>query len=89
MAFKVENVSKKYMSKDNVEVLALDNINLNIDSGKFVCFVGPSGCGKTTLLRLIEGFETPTEGQIYDDDELVTQPSRERGFIFQDYSLFP
>lgn len=89
MAFKVENISKKYVSKDNIEVLALDNINLNIESGKFVCFVGPSGCGKTTLLRLIEGFETPTEGQIYDDDELVTQPSRERGFIFQDYSLFP
>lgn len=89
LAFKVENVSKKFISKDNIEVLALDNINLEIETGKFVCFVGPSGCGKTTLLRLMEGFENPTEGQIFDDDELVLEPSRERGFIFQDYSLFP
>lgn len=89
MAFKIENVSKTFISKGNVEVLALDNINLEIESGKFVCFVGPSGCGKTTLLRLMEGFENPTQGQIYDDDELVLNPSRERGFIFQDYSLFP
>lgn len=89
MVFKIENVSKTFTSKDNRELLALDNINLEIETGKFVCFVGPSGCGKTTLLRLIEGFETPTEGQIYDDDELVENPSRDRGFIFQDYSLFP
>lgn len=79
----------RYTSKDNVEVTALEDINLTIETGKFVCFVGPSGCGKTTLLRLMEGFETPTEGVIYDDDEVVTKPSRERGFIFQDYSLFP
>lgn len=90
MTFKIENVSKTFRSKKNNELIsALEDINLTIETGKFVCFVGPSGCGKTTLLRLMEGFESPTVGQIFDDDELVLKPSSERGFIFQDYSLFP
>ncbi|MEE1110866.1 MAG: ATP-binding cassette domain-containing protein [Alphaproteobacteria bacterium] len=50
---------------------------------------GPPGCGKTTMLRIIEGFETPSEGTVKDDGVLVTGPSNERGFIFQIYSLFP
>ena len=91
MTFEIENVSKTFVSKDNKEeeVYALKDINLTIETGKFVCFVGPSGCGKTTLLRLIEGFENPTEGTIKDDGEIVTEPSSKRGFIFQNYSLFP
>ena len=90
MTFEIENVSKIFVSEDSEEkVYALKDINLTIETGKFVSFVGPSGCGKTTLLRLIEGFENPTEGTIKDDGELVTEPSNERGFIFQHYSLFP
>lgn len=90
MTFEIENVSKSYISKNGKEkIVALENIDLTIETGKFVCFVGPSGCGKTTLLRLMEGFEFPDEGTVKDDGELVTKPSRERGFIFQDYSLFP
>ena len=90
MTFEIENVSKTFISKGRGETIkALEDINLTIETGKFVCFVGPSGCGKTTLLRLMEGFELPDEGIIKDDSELVTKPSRERGFIFQDYSLFP
>jgi len=90
MTFVIENVSKTFVSKENKEeVYALKDINLTIETGKFVSFVGPSGCGKTTLLRLIEGFENPTEGTIKDDEEIVTEPSNKRGFIFQNYSLFP
>ena len=90
MTFEIENVSKTFVSDDSEEeVFALKDINLTIETGKFVSFVGPSGCGKTTLLRLIEGFENPTEGTIKDDGELVTEPSSQRGFIFQNYSLFP
>ena len=90
MTIEIENVSKIFVSKDNKEeVFALKDINLTIETGKFVSFVGPSGCGKTTLLRLIEGFENPTEGTIKDDGEIVTEPSSKRGFIFQNYSLFP
>ncbi|WP_455645885.1 ABC transporter ATP-binding protein [Methanosphaera sp.] len=89
MTFEIENVSKKFMSSEHEEVDALEDINLTIESNKFVCFIGPSGCGKTTLLRLMEGFETPSEGTIKDNGEVVLEPSRNRGFIFQDYSLFP
>ncbi len=90
MTFEIENVSKSFISKGKREKInALENINLTIETGKFVCFIGPSGCGKTTLLRLMEGFEKPDEGTIKDDGEIVLAPSNERGFIFQDYSLFP
>ena len=90
MTFEIKNVSKTFESKNiGEEVLALKNINLTIETGKFVSFVGPSGCGKTTLLRIIEGFEKPTEGTVKDDEEIVTGPSNQRGFIFQHYSLFP
>lgn len=88
MTFEIENVSKTFVSKDE-EVTALKDISLTIETGKFISFVGPSGCGKTTMLRIIEGFETPSEGTVKDDGVLVTGPSNERGFIFQNYSLFP
>lgn len=88
MTFEIENVSKTFVSKDE-EVTALKNISLTIETGKFISFVGPSGCGKTTMLRIIEGFETPSEGTVKDGGVLVTGPSNERGFIFQNYSLFP
>ncbi|MBQ2832473.1 ABC transporter ATP-binding protein [Methanobrevibacter sp.] len=90
MTFEIENVSKIFESKDSgEEVIALKDINLTIETGAFVSFVGPSGCGKTTLLRIIEGFENPTEGTVKDDGEIVTGPSNKRGFIFQNYSLYP
>lgn len=90
MTFEIEDVSKTFVSGDSdEEVIALKDINLTIETGEFVSFVGPSGCGKTTTLRIIEGFEKPTEGTVKDDGELVTGPSNQRGFIFQNYSLFP
>ena len=90
MTFEIENVSKTFVSNDDgEEVLALKDINLTIETGKFVSLVGPSGCGKTTLLRIIEGFENPTDGTVKDDGEIVIEPSNERGFIFQNYSLYP
>ena len=90
MTFEIENVSKTFVSNDSdEEVLALKDINLTIETGKFISLVGPSGCGKTTLLRIIEGFVKPTEGTVKDDGEIVTGPSNQRGFIFQNYSLFP
>ena len=80
MTFEIENVSKVFVSGEGKEdVTALKDINLTIETGKFVSFVGPSGCGKTTLLRIIEGFENPTEGTVKDDGEIVTKPSNRRG----------
>ncbi len=88
MAIEVKNITKSYSTKDK-EFTVLKDINLHIDDNELVCFLGPSGCGKTTLLRMIGGLETPNSGEIYDRGQLVEGPSNERGFIFQQYSLFP
>ena len=71
------------------EVLALQDINLEIASGQFTCLLGPSGCGKSTLLNAIAGFALPTCGTITADAKVVTEPGPERGMVFQEYALFP
>ena len=68
------------------------DFNLSVDKGEFVSFLGPSGCGKTTVLRMVAGFETPTEGQIVIDGQDVTRlrpNQRQIGMVFQSYALFP
>ena len=67
----------------------LDNINLDVDKGEFICILGQSGCGKSTLLRLIAGLELPSSGTVRIDGEQVTEASLSRGVVFQDYGLFP
>jgi len=74
------------------DVVAVDDISLEIDRGSFFAMLGPSGCGKTTTLRMIGGFEEPTEGTIYLGDEPVTgRPpyKRDVNTVFQSYALFP
>jgi spermidine/putrescine transport system ATP-binding protein len=74
------------------ETVALDGINLYIRRREFLTLLGPSGCGKTTMLRLIAGFETPTEGHIWMDGADITSvpPYRRRvNTVFQRYALFP
>ena len=83
----VKGVSKNFGSK-----VVLDDINLYVKKGEFVTILGPSGCGKTTLLRLIAGFQTPSEGTIEIAGEEVTQtPPHKRlvNTVFQKYALFP
>ncbi|KZX12510.1 bicarbonate transport ATP-binding protein CmpD [Methanobrevibacter curvatus] len=88
LSIEIKNIYKSFKTHDK-EITALSNINLNIETGDFICILGPSGCGKTTLLRLVGGLEIPDKGEIYEDGSIITGPSRERGFIFQQYSLFP
>jgi spermidine/putrescine transport system ATP-binding protein len=74
------------------DVTAVDGINLNMPSGEFFSMLGPSGCGKTTTLRMIAGFEQPTEGQILlDGDDMAFTPPHKRNVntVFQSYALFP
>ncbi len=71
------------------DVIALQDINLDIPQGQFVCLLGPSGCGKSTLLNAIAGFALPSSGSINADGKLVTGPGPERGMVFQEYALFP
>jgi len=74
------------------DVIAVNNVSLGIEDGEFFSLLGPSGCGKTTTLRMIAGFETPTEGEIYIQGELMglTPPfQRNTNMVFQSYALFP
>jgi len=73
-------------------VVAVQNVDLRIPHGRFVCFLGPSGCGKTTLLRLIAGLEHPTRGRIsLEEKDITDQPAHQRNFgmVFQSLALFP
>ncbi len=84
----IENVSKVY---DNGHV-GVDNLSLSIYQGEFFSLLGASGCGKTTLLRMLAGFEAPTQGKIYlDGEDLTAIPAYKRpvNMMFQSYALFP
>ena len=70
-------------------ITALDNVSLEIPSGSFVSLIGPSGCGKSTLLRLISGLIPMDEGELTLDGVPVTAPGADRGFMFQEHTLFP
>ena len=87
---RVSDLSMTYVS-DRLErqVTALENIELSIEAGEFVCLLGPSGCGKTTLLNLIAGFLQPTSGSVLTDGTVVTGPGPDRGVVFQEYGIFP
>lgn len=86
----VKNVCKSFkVSKKAPEVEVLRNINFNIEKGEFVTLLGPSGCGKTTLLTMIGGFQNPSSGEILLEGEKIEKPSSERGYVFQNYALFP
>jgi len=84
----IRNVSKVFGSNSGT-TLALDDISLEIPEAKFTTIVGPSGCGKSTLLYLLGGFDLPTQGEILMDDKPVRRPASDRGFVFQDFALFP
>ena len=88
----------KNVSKHFGKVVAVDKLDLQILSKAFITLLGPSGCGKTTILRMIAGLETPTEGRItiggkvvFDSDEGINVPPNRRGvgFLFQNYALWP
>lgn len=93
----MKNVTKIYGEKEN-QVLALQNINLDIEKGSVVSVVGASGSGKSTLLNIMGGVDTPSDGTVYvdgkeitkyKDDELSIFRRRKVGFIFQAYHLIP
>ncbi len=85
---KVDHATKQFVSKKGT-VTALEDINLEIRDGEFVCLLGPSGCGKTTLLRMIGGLDVPTSGTVEIDGRIVDGPSPKMTMVFQEYSLYP
>ena len=85
---RIEHVTKRF----DGDVVAVDDLTLEVESGKFYAFLGPSGCGKTTTLRMIGGFEEPSEGTIYLGEAAVTRLppyKRDVNTVFQSYALFP
>ena len=90
---RLEHVSKIYQDpKTGKDFYAVKDTSLTIEPGSFVTLLGPSGCGKTTTLRMIAGFESPDEGEIYLGDEPInalTPNKRDTAMVFQSYALLP
>jgi ABC-type nitrate/sulfonate/bicarbonate transport system ATPase subunit len=84
----VDRVSMVF-ERDGKRTEVLNNINLEVGDGEFVCLLGPSGCGKTTLLNAMAGFLSPTSGEITVDGEPVRKPDPRRVFVFQERGVFP
>ncbi len=88
---RLESVTKVFKDRHK-EVVAVKNLNLEIEEGEFLTLLGPSGCGKTTTLRMVGGFEVPTKGRIFIAGEDVTDMppnKRDTAMVFQSYALFP
>jgi ABC-type nitrate/sulfonate/bicarbonate transport system ATPase subunit len=75
--------------RDDKTVSVLEDINLDVSDGEFICLVGPSGCGKSTLLNVIGGFLSPTTGSVTIDGEVVRGPDPRRILVFQERGVFP
>lgn len=88
MNIKIDNIGKSFKNNKTINTV-LENINFEVKEGEFISLLGPSGCGKTTLLTIIAGFKDADEGNIFVGDNKVTKPGADRGFVFQNYALFP
>ena len=85
-------VQFKNINKNYKDVVAVKNFNLEIYEGEFLTLLGPSGCGKTTSLRILAGFEKPSKGEVYLEEQQINEiPSYQRpiNMVFQNYALFP
>ena len=88
MNIKIEGIKKIFTTKQKTQT-TLDNVNLEVKKGEFICLLGPSGCGKSTLLNILAGLLEPTEGEIYFDNKKSHEIGSERAVVFQDGALFP
>lgn len=99
MQVTLEQVSKRFAhppakgsagrAGNSSSISVLEDINLTIEKGEFVCLVGPSGCGKSTLINLVAGLELPSSGRVLIDGVPVKGPGRQRVVVFQEAALFP
>lgn len=84
----VKNLSKIY-DNNGKQIEAINNLSFEIGDKQFVAIVGPSGCGKTTILKIIAGLLESTNGEVRLDKKNVSEPSSDRGMVFQNFTLFP
>jgi NitT/TauT family transport system ATP-binding protein len=85
----VDSIGLRFNSRNGGEVVALNNLSLTVPDKQFAVIVGPSGCGKSSLLDIIAGLKDPSSGECRLDGKPISGPGRERGMVFQNYSLFP
>ena len=91
-SFATASITLEHLSKHFADLRAVSDVNLQVQASTLVCLLGPSGCGKTTTLRMIAGFETPSQGRIWigpDDVTYVPPYARPTALVFQSYALFP
>jgi NitT/TauT family transport system ATP-binding protein len=85
----IADVTMKFRTRRGAEVLAVDNLSLEVADREFVSIVGPSGCGKSTLLRVVAGLIEPSLGKVLVNGRRIDGPGADRGMVFQSYTLFP
>jgi NitT/TauT family transport system ATP-binding protein len=85
---RAEHVNMTFKS-DGKSTFVLEDINLEVAEGEFLCLLGPSGCGKSTLLSIVAGFLSPSAGEVTIDGEIVRGPDPRRIFVFQERGVFP
>jgi len=88
----IKNVTKSFTRNEgklSTKINAVENINLSVKDGEFVCLVGPSGCGKSTLLNILAGLDKPTQGQVILNGRQITETGPDRIIVFQENALFP
>ncbi|SMC28776.1 NitT/TauT family transport system ATP-binding protein [Clostridium acidisoli DSM 12555] len=88
MGLEIKGVNKRFVTK-NKETYTLDNINLSIKKGEFICLLGPSGCGKSTLLNIMAGLLKPSEGIVSLNGNEVKEVGPDKAMMFQESALFP
>lgn len=84
----IEGVNKIYPTSEGLYTV-LDDINLKVSEGEFICLIGHSGCGKSTLLNMVSGFNKPTNGVVWLQGQPITEPGPDRMMVFQNYCLLP
>jgi nitrate/nitrite transport system ATP-binding protein len=84
----IDGVNKIYPTAEGLYTV-LDNINLTVREGEFICLIGHSGCGKSTLLNMVSGFNNPTNGVVWLQGQPITEPGPDRMMVFQNYCLLP